>query len=296
MEIKDLIKCENDDIIPIQSKMIANLLLSGSSFQLYTYSFVSDEIYKKYNNYIRYNKRFDDNIYKKNNVAPRDVGYYAGEVSKICEKLGLPLISVNIYSKDGMPNDGFFTFSQCKEMIAKGISKNSVVKQIRQDVYNALEDGLYSKLINYLNNTSNENNLVEQNSNIGKHSANKTATSNSNINNYEDTISDEKSFLEGRHKELIMLLRERNQKVVKLVKQRDNYTCQACGFFYFQKIVEAHHLNPMSYNDDEYEVNVNDLITLCPTCHSLAHILLNEDEIYTDKDTLINTLKNIINA
>lgn len=29
MEIKDIIKCENDNILPIQSKMIANLLLSG---------------------------------------------------------------------------------------------------------------------------------------------------------------------------------------------------------------------------------------------------------------------------
>ena len=81
MQIKDIIKCENDNILPIQSNMIANLLLSGSPYQIYQYKDVSNDIYNKYNAYIRYHMRFDKNINIKNNVAPKDVGYYAGELS-----------------------------------------------------------------------------------------------------------------------------------------------------------------------------------------------------------------------
>ncbi len=98
MEIKDLIKCEDDNIIPIQSKMIANLLLSGTPYQIYQYKEVSNNIEKKYNCYIRYHMRFDPNIKIKKNVATLDVGTYAGEISWLCDKLGLPLISVKINS------------------------------------------------------------------------------------------------------------------------------------------------------------------------------------------------------
>lgn len=47
---------------------------------------------------------------------------------------------------------------------------------------------------------------------------------------------------------------------------------------------------------NEYEIKIENLITLCPNCHSLAHHLLNENEIYVDKLSLIPKLKEIINS
>lgn len=177
MEIKDIIKCENDNILPIQSKMIANLLLSGSPYQIYQYKDVSNDIYNKYNTYIRYHMRFDKNINIRNNVAPKDVGYYAGELSWLCVKLGLPLISVKINSVNDMPNEGFFVFPQCQEMQKQGILNKDIVKQIKSEVTEALEDGLYDKLIDYLNGVSSTNDMIEQNSklvNISKDDSNAT--------------------------------------------------------------------------------------------------------------------------
>lgn len=301
MEIKDLIKCENDNIIPIQSKMIANLLLSGTPYQIYQYKSVSNDVYNKYNTYIRYHMRFDKNINIKNDVAPKDVGYYAGEVSWLCVKLGLPLISVKINSENDMPNEGFFVFPQCEKMRKQGFSDREIVRQIKQEVTDSLMKGEYIKLINFLNGTSDDNFSVKQ----SVKTDNKTASS----SNIETTLNinsktqqpikpefNEVEFYEGQLKERNFLQRERNQEIVKLAKQRDDYTCRICKFTYNKKIVEAHHLIPISNISDEHEVKIDDLITLCPTCHSLAHILLNEDEIYTDKYTLINKLKNIKNA
>ena len=106
----------------------------------------------------------------------------------------------------------------------------------------------------------------------------------------------EAEFLEGQIKERTILQRKRNQEIVKLAKQRDNYTCRVCGFSYQKKIVEAHHLIPISNKSNEYEIKIENLITLCPNCHSLAHHLLNENEIYVDKLSLIPKLKEIINS
>lgn len=302
MEIKDIIKCENDNILPIQSKMIANLLLSGSPYQIYQYKDVSNDIYNKYNAYIRYHMRFDKNINIKNNVAPKDVGYYAGELSWLCVKLELPLISVKINSENDMPNEGFFVFPQCQEMQKQGILNKDIVKQIKSEVTEALEDGLYDKLIDYLNGVSSTNDMIEQNSklvNISKDDSNATLIkSSANMTEQKSNKEDysEAEFLEGQIKERTILQRKRNQEIVNLAKQRDNYTCRVCGFSYQKKIVEAHHLIPISNKSNEYEIKIENLITLCPNCHSLAHHLLNENEIYVDKLSLIPKLKEIINS
>jgi len=58
------------------------------------------------------------------------------------------------------------------------------------------------------------------------------------------------------------------KKWAKKVKQRDNYTCQKCG--YVGKEVEAHHLKKWHENI-ELRYNINNGITLCRKCHSEAH-------------------------
>jgi predicted HNH restriction endonuclease len=287
MEIKDLIKCENNDILPIQSKMIANLLLSGTPYQIYQYKCVSEDIEKKYNTYIRYNMRFDPNIKIKGNVAPLDVGKYAGKISELCTKLELPLISVKINSAKDMPHEGFFVFPQCQKMRKQGFNNTEIAKKIKQEVTEAFESGAYNKLIDYLNGTLNTTDDSLKQSNSTKN------TSQIADIKHNQTDYNEKEFYEGRIKEISILQRERNQEIVKYAKQRDNYTCKVCGFSYNQKVVQVHHVIPLSKQNEEYEIKIDDLITLCPTCHSLAHLLLDENEIYVNKSVLINKLKEL---
>lgn len=111
--------------------------------------------------------------------------------------------------------------------------------------------------------------------------------------NSEQEITNTLELYEGLLQETKIMLKKRNQEIIKLVKERDNYTCQACGFYYNNKIVEAHHLTPISSKDTEYLVRLEHLVTLCPNCHALAHFLLNNDDKYQHKETLIDSLKQI---
>jgi len=56
----------------------------------------------------------------------------------------------------------------------------------------------------------------------------------------------------------------------KLVKERDNYTCQICGAK--EVAVLAHHIDPVSNNAIE-SADTDNGVTLCKTCHKKAHKL-----------------------
>lgn len=45
---------------------------------------------------------------------------------------------------------------------------------------------------------------------------------------------------------------------------------------------------------EEYLVTSEHLVTLCPNCHALAHVLLLKDEKYTNKDVLISQIRKIL--
>ena len=68
---------------------------------------------------------------------------------------------------------------------------------------------------------------------------------------------------------------QRSALLVRQVKERDNNTCQACGFYFKGEIVQAHHLDPLAERERR-KSNPNDLVTLCPNCHYLAHYLLRQ--------------------
>ena len=50
---------------------------------------------------------------------------------------------------------------------------------------------------------------------------------------------------------------------------------------------------PISNTDREKQVKKDDLITLCPNCHAIAHILLKQDEKYQKLENLIYKLQEI---
>lgn len=86
---------------------------------------------------------------------------------------------------------------------------------------------------------------------------------------------------------------KRSSALVKKVKVRDNYSCLACGFHYRKEIVQAHHLDPLSERKKPQLTKLEDLLTLCPNCHYLAHHLLRQSDKYKRKDELLAKLGNL---
>jgi hypothetical protein len=84
----------------------------------------------------------------------------------------------------------------------------------------------------------------------------------------------------------VMLYRRDPGLALECVK-RDRYTCRCCGFTVDKtrfpglferiaaRIVQAHHCRPVS--SGKRKVKVSDLLTLCPTCHVVAHAIANTE-------------------
>ena len=85
----------------------------------------------------------------------------------------------------------------------------------------------------------------------------------------------------------------RSAKLVQKAKERDKYTCQACDFRFRKQIVHVHHLDPLSERKSPGKTTLNDLVTLCPNCHYLAHYWLRTDngDRYKKREELLFKLK-----
>lgn len=79
---------------------------------------------------------------------------------------------------------------------------------------------------------------------------------------------------EGYKEDKIYLYTTRNRDIVNKRKQLDDYTCQICGFKFElngKKIIECHHLNPLSEGEARI-TKIEDLVSVCPTCHRIIHL------------------------
>ncbi|MDF3126422.1 HNH endonuclease [Rheinheimera sp. 1928-s] len=79
--------------------------------------------------------------------------------------------------------------------------------------------------------------------------------------------------IEGYDRDRKILVKHRNSELAKQRKERDNYSCAACGFYLNIEgkwVIEVHHLNPLSITG-EVVTSIDDLVCLCPTCHRIAH-------------------------
>lgn len=97
--------------------------------------------------------------------------------------------------------------------------------------------------------------------------------------------------LEGDKEEITGYRIRRSTKLVKATKERDRHTCRACGFHFEDQIVHVHHLDPLSEYQHPQETKLEDLITLCPNCHYLAHYWLRKSSKYKRLEWLIEALK-----
>jgi len=97
------------------------------------------------------------------------------------------------------------------------------------------------------------------------------------------SFDEEQIFPEGKAKYALHTRKERNKKLVALKKKLafDNnplLPCEICETSLKEKygdtgekVIEAHHLFPISQLTEETEMKLDDLILVCPNCHRMIH-------------------------
>jgi len=84
---------------------------------------------------------------------------------------------------------------------------------------------------------------------------------------------DSEKAIEGYKLDTTLNSNSRDKKIVEKRKELDSYTCQICDYKMSidgKYIIECHHLNPIALG--ERETSLNDLASLCPTCHRIVHM------------------------
>lgn len=101
--------------------------------------------------------------------------------------------------------------------------------------------------------------------------------------NNVDLTEDDIGFEEGKLLLREHIYRERNQRIIKLAKDKfkkehGQLYCQICGFNY-EKVygeigndyIEAHHIIPISSLNSTHKTMVNDIVLVCANCHRMLH-------------------------
>lgn len=100
----------------------------------------------------------------------------------------------------------------------------------------------------------------------------------------DEQIPDKREeFPEGRTYEVIHRKRERNTKLINIVKsdrkaQSGELTCEVCGFNFKaaygsigEDFIEAHHTIPVSELNEDSITSIEDIALVCSNCHSMLH-------------------------
>ncbi len=102
------------------------------------------------------------------------------------------------------------------------------------------------------------------------------------LNRLDSPNSDDK-YVEGQLKEHLVTSRERDPKARRKCIEKYGYVCQVCGINLervygpvAKDYIHVHHIHFISDIDGEHTVNPEeDLITVCPNCHAMLHLKLN---------------------
>jgi len=97
----------------------------------------------------------------------------------------------------------------------------------------------------------------------------------------DEILNGPEYFTEGKEKEIIQTIYERNPKLREMAIKIHGTTCSACGFNFAKKYgklgegyIEIHHLVPQSEHKIKGESEINpetDLMPLCSNCHRMIH-------------------------
>ena len=85
---------------------------------------------------------------------------------------------------------------------------------------------------------------------------------------------DSDKALEGYAIDRTILTRTRNAGLALRRKQMDKYRCQVCSFHFELQgsyVIDVHHLNPLAQGAAT-ATKIEQLVSLCPTCHRIAHL------------------------
>lgn len=108
---------------------------------------------------------------------------------------------------------------------------------------------------------------------------------------FDVRLEENASELEGAREEVTGFRILRSAKLANDAKKRDGYKCQACGFHFEDQIVHVHHLDPVSEYKRPRDTKLEDLVTLCPNCHYVAHYWLRLSASYKRLDALLAKLR-----
>lgn len=103
-----------------------------------------------------------------------------------------------------------------------------------------------------------------------------------------DNLVRDIKVIEGFSQEVNLNIKTRSRTYIDAVKERDENTCQVCGYqkeINGRSVIHVHHKIPLK---DITETSLENLICLCPNCHYMAHF---QQPPYT-----IQKLKEIINS
>lgn len=97
---------------------------------------------------------------------------------------------------------------------------------------------------------------------------------------HPEEVSSTETYLEGAVTEVLVNVYERNPKAREACIKHYGTDCQACGLNFEQVygafaagFIHVHHQKPLHAIGASYEVDpINDLIPLCPSCHSVVHL------------------------
>jgi 5-methylcytosine-specific restriction enzyme A len=96
---------------------------------------------------------------------------------------------------------------------------------------------------------------------------------------YPDELDSVIKYSEGKTKKILVNSYERNPHARKKCIDHYGLNCQVCDFNFYEKygdigkdFIHVHHIIDISTVGKEYDVDpINDLIPVCPNCHSMLH-------------------------
>lgn len=201
----------------------------------------------------------------RNGKGNQSVGRSIGKISELCHKLGLPLISVMVYSKiNGAPSEGFYNLYKQLTGNPDHLSENEARAIERKKV---AECENWQILADYLGLDIN-------------------MADNSDSNLYPDEItSGGKNYPEGAKTLVTVNNYERNPQARRVCIEKFGAKCLICGFDFekvygknFKGKIHVHHIKPLSQINKQYDLNPEtDLIPVCPNCHMVLHSKGNND-------------------
>ena len=110
--------------------------------------------------------------------------------------------------------------------------------------------------------------------------------------NNESFAIDEKPYVEGSLKEVVLSVHERNPIARRKCIEYYGPRCYICQFDFadrygslFEGLIHVHHRNPLFEQSAEYIIDpISDLIPVCPNCHMVLHS--KADGVYTPEEII----------